>query len=686
LAVPGIAAAQNYAEDTVHRNADALTQVGCVRRDAAASSSGTDGDYSTINCDATGALRVTGGVGDGVAQGSATAGQLGVLSQGAVTTAAPTYVNAQTSPLSLTTGGELRVSGGGGGTQYAVDVALGATPTGSLAVYKRDDALSTLTPIEGDAIDGRVDAFGAIWTTLSDGAGARAILAQGSTTSGQYGLLGLGAVTTAAPVYTNAQSSPLSLTTAGDLRVAVTQYAEDTAHVTADSLMMAGVVQSAACGTALSTNGDRSLLQTDATGYLCVVGGVAQGSTTSGQVGPLMQGAVTTAAPSYTTAQTSPLSLTTAGELRVTGGGNTAHDAAAAGVNPTLVGCYSSAAAPSDVSADTDATRSWCLRNGSLVTNLAASGTLITSTGSSLNVNLTNASAGGTAMVDDAAFTVGTTQFTPAGGTYKSTRDLVDDNDGGAFAMTQRRALYTSPETPAGDPMSDETANAMRAMLVDSSGTFITPSAVDASSNARSVGAVAHDAAGGAVDPLLQGCYASAAAPTSVSADADATRAWCLRNGARAIQPTFAGELALAGNGVSGVGVQRVTLASDSTGQVAPIAKTSGGTTPFRRVSTLSTNAVNVKASAGQVYTVIVSNVNAAARYLHLYNTAGAPTCNTGIISTFIIPGATTGAGNNPEVALGIEFSSGIGICITTTYDGTGDVAANEIIANVFYK
>lgn len=46
------------------------------------------------------------------------------------------------------------------------------------------------------------------------------------------------------------------------------------------------------------------------------VTGVGQASTTSGQSGPLMQGAVTTAAPSYTTAQTSPLSLTTGGALR----------------------------------------------------------------------------------------------------------------------------------------------------------------------------------------------------------------------------------------------------------------------------------------------------------------------------------------------------------------------------------
>jgi hypothetical protein len=46
---------------------------------------------------------------------------------------------------------------------------------------------------------------------------------------------------------------------------------------------------------------------------------VSQASTTSGQKGTLVQGAVTTAAPTYTTAQTNPLSLTTAGALRVDG-------------------------------------------------------------------------------------------------------------------------------------------------------------------------------------------------------------------------------------------------------------------------------------------------------------------------------------------------------------------------------
>ena len=55
----------------------------------------------------------------------------------------------------------------------------------------------------------------------------------------------------------------------------------------------------------------------DGTTVTLVPVGAVQGSATSGQTGTLVSGAVTTAAPAYTTAQTSPLSLTTNGGLRV---------------------------------------------------------------------------------------------------------------------------------------------------------------------------------------------------------------------------------------------------------------------------------------------------------------------------------------------------------------------------------
>jgi len=75
-----------------------------------------------------------------------------------------------------------------------------------------------------------------------------------------------------------------------------------------------------------------------------------------------------------------------AGTATVTGGvagsqgvgGVVALDAAAASINPVLVGSYASAAAPADVSADGDAVRLWALRNGAQVVNLASGGTLIT--------------------------------------------------------------------------------------------------------------------------------------------------------------------------------------------------------------------------------------------------------------------------------------------------------------------
>jgi hypothetical protein len=73
------------------------------------------------------------------------------------------------------------------------------------------------------------------------------------------------------------------------------------------------------------TEGNEVLLSTDLTGNIRTIdkSTVAQGSTTSGQNGPIIQGATTTAAPTYTTGQTNPLSLTTAGALRVDNSANT---------------------------------------------------------------------------------------------------------------------------------------------------------------------------------------------------------------------------------------------------------------------------------------------------------------------------------------------------------------------------
>jgi hypothetical protein len=51
----------------------------------------------------------------------------------------------------------------------AVDSAAGATDTGVALLFVRDDALSALTPAEGDYVPGRVNANGAIHTHIASG-------------------------------------------------------------------------------------------------------------------------------------------------------------------------------------------------------------------------------------------------------------------------------------------------------------------------------------------------------------------------------------------------------------------------------------------------------------------------------------------------------------------------------------
>lgn len=162
---------------------------------------------------------------------------------------------------------------------------------------------------------------------------------------------------------------------------------------------------------------------------------------------------------------------------------------------------------------------------------------------------------------------------------------LLVGGSGVVTAGTPRVTLATDVALPAGNnnigdvdvasvagnvTVVQATASNLNATVVGT-GTFAVQATLQASTNTQEVvGDAAHDAAA-AGNPLLMGGYASAAAPTDVSADADAVRLWALRSGALATQDTYAGVLAVAGNGAAGTGVQRVTLASDSTGNIATI-------------------------------------------------------------------------------------------------------------------
>lgn len=90
-------------------------------------------------------------------------------------------------------------------------------------------------------------------------------------------------------------------------------------------------------------------------------------------------------------------------------------------------------------------------------------------------------------------------------------------------------------------------------------------------------GGVAHDAAATSQNPLTVGGYASAAAPTDVSADGDAVRAWMLRNGAQATVLTAAGAL-VGGDATNGLDVDVTRVGGNVTvvGAAAEDAAASG--------------------------------------------------------------------------------------------------------------
>lgn len=134
-----------------------------------------------------------------------------------------------------------------------------------------------------------------------------------------------------------------------------------------------------------------------------------------------------------------------------------------------------------------------------------------------------------------------------------------------------------------------------------------------------------------------------------------------------------------------------VVIASDqATLGVAEQATATGGYTPGKLNSAASTNATSVKASAGKLGWVSVTNINASPRYLKFYNKASAPTVGTDTpVLVLLIPGNANGSGNNPAIPpQGLNFSTGIAFAITTgaADSDTGAVALNDIIVNYGYN
>jgi len=147
----------------------------------------------------------------------------------------------------------------------------------------------------------------------------------------------------------------------------------------------------------------------------------------------------------------------------------------------------------------------------------------------------------------------------------------------------------------------------------------------------------------------------------------------------------------------AGTNLNTSTLALESGGNLATIAtntgnigktQTSGGSTPFHALSAASNNATSVKASAGQLYGVTISNTNAAARFFKLYNKASAPapaTDNALIVLTVQIPANSIVSLAFPE---GMAFSTGIAFAAVVNISDTDNtsIGASDLSMDLRYK
>lgn len=470
----------------------------------------------------------------------------------------------QTRALSLTAGALLRVDASG----VAVPV------TGTFWQATQPVSAASLPLPTGAAADTSVNGI---------------LVAQGSTTSGEKGPLMQGAVTTGSPAYTTAQTSPISLDTSGNLRVNI-MAGGITAGTAGSAATDVVTVQGIAGGTAVPVSGTVTAnlgtvaglaLDTSVNGVL-----VAQGSTTSGEKGPLIQGAVTTGSPTYTTGQTSPLSLDTAGNLRV---------------------------------------------------NIVA-----------------GAAAGGTSLADASAFTRGTTSETPVGGIAETSAPSLTTGKAAALSLNLSGGLRVDPSGVT-SPVSLASLPAL-------------------ATGTNTIGALtAHQSTN--VDQW---------AGTAVDVNSGVKSAGTLRVVIATDQPSLSNAQPVSQSGTWTV--QPGNTANTTPWLTTNVPGTSPGSTVSRIKAAASTNSTNLKGSAGVVLGYALYNNTASAKFFKFYNKATAPTVGTDTpLFTVIIPAS---GGANVNWADGLPFATGIGYGITgaVTDADTTATAADDVHGMVLWK
>jgi hypothetical protein len=370
------------------------------------------------------------------------------------------------------------------------------------------------------------------------------------------------------------------------------------------------------------------------------------------------------------------------------------------------------AAAPTDVSANNDAVAAWHLRNGSQVVNLASGGTLITAGQTTMSASLpvtiasnqtaltvdteltavaaladatanptitniagflmgyngttwdrvrtantgrlqvdviTGGGSNASVFVDNSAFTDNSSSVTAVGYYFdESAGTALTENDVVAARVDSKRAqvFVFEDATTRGQRAAVSAAGALSGNLTQIGGNTVVTAGVNGTLAVG--GTTAHDGAAASVLPELIGAYASAAAPSDVSADNDAVRVWALRNGSQVVNLAQGGAL------VAGAASALPTRLSDGTAFYTNTGQTAG-TAHFSRI----TDATNTAA--------VIATINALK--VDLSSVAGAVPSATNPVPVRLTDGAafyaaSSGAPTSPQFSTVTSAALGAGASV----------------------
>jgi len=390
---------------------------------------------------------------------------------------------------------------------------------------------------------------------------------------------------------------------------------------------------------------------------------VAQASATSGESGPLVQGAVTTSAPTYTTGQTSPLSLDTSGNLRVNvmAGGGTGGTSSTFGASypatGTAIGAKSSSGSlMSALNLDS---------GGNLYVNVAAGGAgggIVTqATAANLNALVAQGAAGATPwLANHADPSVTTGNITAA--------------DSGTSSTTGQSGQTIITGTPTANSSQSVTLSGHTALNIQATGTWIGTltfeRSIDGGTTYYPASVLLHGVGGSALATITGNCCSRVNVGGSSTFRVRCT-AYTSGTAVITFKPGFGDQLvaatneagsnllgsvgetpqiAAAYNGLAAVTPQYATFTTSSSGPTTIVALSAGKKIYVLRWSISSNGNTNVNLQSHAT-----TSLATGLRYMTQYAQAGGAYCPTGIMAT--AAGEALDVNNSAAVAISGEIT-----------------------------